>query len=273
MQTRIWSIVAILALGVTAARADEGSLRRAVVVSMVEGGGTTTNQISYNERGLRSSYDITTKAPVGGEIVTKVTFVYDERDQVRQMTSRMQSQFGAEQWDYTYSYDASDPPMLITVSGSSTGSHSTKQFSYDDAGRIIGMNMTLTQADGQVISDTHVLTYDPQGRVSHSSRSFTNSQGTARGGFDLTYGPDDAPIAFTVSEPFGATIEATISRDPQAVITRGTVIPTGSQPLGIETIAEFENGLCRIPKATDGIIVEELFNGSGDFYPADMCRD
>lgn len=274
MNKKFWKALGFMCLAAGASNAEDmGSMRVTTVVSSIEGGGTTTNQINYNERGLVSGYVITTDAPVVGTMIITVEFSFDNLNQITRLQTDMQSSFGSEQWDFTYNYDGSDPPLLISVEGSNNiGTTATKLFTYDED-RVIGLNSSVVTPDGQTASDIHVLTYDANGRIVSNARTYTNSEGTAPGGYDIEFGPDGAPIGYTQSEPFGGVTEAQITRTQLGITEESTtVFPDGSS-VGAQTVSQFQPGPCRIPKLTDGYTIETIFDTPNGFFPADGCRE
>ena len=255
------------------AEINHGTERLKQVVTTIDGGGSTTNTISYNERGLQSRYDIIVNAGLGGEFTNTVVFSYDERGQISKLVSDSVTPFGNETWVYDYVYDAESGTKLQKINGSSDlGTLSEKVFEYDAKGRILGMKFSWTTKDGLTAREDHVLSYDASGRIHRNVRTLVSSLGEETGGFEITHDETVAPISYVEIEPGGGTETGTFQRSGEWVKKVGVVSYSGSETQRVETVSTFESGGCLVPDVSDGFIVETVFNGPDGLYFPDICR-
>ncbi len=252
--------------------AETGTIRLATVVTTQQGGGTTTNTISYNARGLPSQYDIKGSGLIG--ISGTVNLTYNADDQIVRMESTFASLFGEQTEETYYTYETTGARRLISVQSTvSNGYTFLKQFSYSPDGRVVGMTMQGDGPDGP-ISAAYTVDYDDAGRIASSAHTYSAGQISDAGFYNVVYDDDGALLSHTSRQPLNEQISATYIHTQLTMTVRETMGGAeGDAGLFSEKVSTFASGPCRVPQINDGFTVEQIFNGPPGFNPDGFCRN
>jgi len=260
-----WGLLGLV-FGTSIAAADEmGTSRVSLVVATLEGGGTSTNTISYDSDGLVVAYDIEIEGPMS--FTYNWVFIYNANDQVEKIVTEVNTPFGGRTDEGMYTYEAGTDRLINVQVSTSNGDNILKTFSYGEDGRLTGMTME-TSGQGGSATEVHTVIYNEQERLTGTAFTADGITGRDAGGYSMIYDDDGRPLSYVFKRLFQPEAAGVFSYEPNIIITNETGGISGTT----EIISTFTPGPCRIPEITDGFIIETIFNGPPGFYADAACR-
>lgn len=223
------------------------------------------NDTNYNAAGLVISRQVTVETASQMSFDTSQVFTYDSDDRLTQMVATTMGPFGLQTEEVTYVYSDATPDVLQSIiSTNTTGEEITKILRYDTDGRLTGMDLSSV---GGMRAETknYTLQYNAENQVVAMDVTHTADGATNTGGYTVDYDDLGRPTTFEFEYPFigSATGEYTYTDD--TFTSRDTMSRPFMPTMTTTSTGTYANGPCRIAKATDAQMIENLFTGPSNF--------